>query len=211
MKHYGTNFLLAANQPNALESVNIDKLLVDRSRLSFYEHYLNNVSFDTFNSQTSEPNQFIEAAQGLLKSKNNKNSYTMVVFDIDQFRNVNEFYGYPAGNELLYYIGVKLASKLEASNLFCRLCDDNYAVFLENYREIDIALLVIHLTEEISNYYPELQLKLSFGICRAEQSDVNITSLCSRAYYAKSTIKGKLQLLANYDEVIINQNLYNIN
>lgn len=203
MSYLGTNYKLKSISPNILVSIeNFYKIIVERSNPTFYDS-LNQLSFNDSEIPISDMNNFIESAEKLLKNNKNGKTYTMIVFDIDNFREINSLYGYSTGNDILNHIAKILSSYIREPNLYCRVYDDNYALFLENYREIDIALLVIYLTEEISNYYIDLKTKLSFGICKTEPEDRNILSICSKAYFAKSTIKGKEhQLLANYDEVV---------
>lgn len=177
------------------------QIIVERSNLDFYDFHLNQLSTDASYHVLSDMYHFAKSVENLL-SNNTHASYTMVVFDIDGFGKINDLYGHRMGDELLCHINKTLKSLIQNPNLYCRVYDDNFALFLENYKKIDIALLVIQLTEEISNYNPQLAAKLSFGICNAGKEGLDIPSLCSRAYYAKSTIKGiDYQLLANYDEL----------
>lgn len=161
------------------------------------------ISFQHSNSSISDLNLFTTSAENMLNQKESNSSHIMIVFGIDNFNDINACYGNDSGNELLKYVHLTLKSYIPAPNLFCQLQSDSFAIFLEDYKNIDLALLAIQLTEEISNYNPKYMAKLSFGICKALPSDTNISPLCSRALYAKRTLKMKApQLLADYNELI---------
>ena len=198
MKQLGTKKNFSAITPNALASIkNYYNIIIERSNLAFFDFNLG------MNPHISDMQRFSIAAEQLLKQNLFHHAYTMVVFDIDCFRKVNEIIGYSRGDDLLQYIEHTLQTYISVPDLYCRVHDDNFALFLADYKEIDIALLVIQLTEEISKFASPVDINLSFGICKAEFAELDIPSLCSRAIYAKSTIKGKeQQLLADYDEVI---------
>ena len=150
----------------------------------------------------SDRNQFEEAAKCIMQHNTGNNSYTLAVFDIDKFSEINEMFGFSVGDELIQHICSTLQANITWPHLCCRLYDDNFALFLENYKSVDIALLVICLAEEIAKYNSDLKNKLSFGICQAKEADFDIEALYKRAIYAKSTIKGEThQLLASYTEV----------
>lgn len=204
MKQLGTKKNIAAMTPNVLASIkNYYNIIIERSNLAFFDFNLESSPADAPNTKISDMQRFSVTAERLLKQNFFHHAYTMVVFDIDCFKKMNECLGYSHGDELLRYIEKTLQTYISAPNLFCRVHDDNFALFLEDYKEIDIALLVIQLTEEISKFASHVDINLSFGICKAEFAELDIPSLCSRAFYAKSTIKGKeQQLLADYDEVI---------
>ncbi len=145
---------------------------------------------------------FTEYAEKLLKNKRSNNSYAVLAFHIDKFHEIKRIYGNSLADELITHIDSTIKNHINESSLHCNR-EDNFAILLENYKSIDIAMLVIQLSEEISCFYPALNIKLAFGICIAAQPNQDITSLYKRALYAMSTIKGDGQLLlANYTDLI---------
>lgn len=206
MKYHGTSYKIKSISPNILVSIeSFYNIIVERTNPNFYRN-LNPLSFNESDVPIANMKLFVESAERRLKNNSDNKAYTMIVFDIDSFSEINALYGRTTGNELLEHIAKILSSYVREPNLFCRVHDDNFALFLENYNKIDTALLVINLAEEISNY--DMEAKLSFGICKVAPEDKDILSLCSKAFYAKSTIKGnEHQLLANYDEVITSKSI----
>ena len=203
MKYYNDNHSNKSITTKALISIkNYYNIIVDRSNLAFYDYNPNNTLPEVSTIELNDMYCFTLSAGSLLKNSVACNVYDMIVFDIDNFSDINKTYGYNVGDELLEYIEQTLHSILPTTSLFCRMHDDNYALLLENCSEIDIALLVIQLTEEINRFRTSFQVQLSFGITKVDSSENNIPSICTRAFYAKSTIKGQKNLLANFDEIV---------
>lgn len=205
MKQYGTNYQMDVTNQDMLISIKDPNHIINElSNLTFYNN-LNKLSLSNFNTYFADIKQFISSAEGFLNSRHGNNSYTIIVFDINKFSDINKVHGSSVGDSLLKHIDLILKSHIHDPYLYCRIDEENFAVFLENYKDIDIALLAIYLSEEISIINKEIKPKLSFGICKAKTPDLNITSLYNRAFYAKSTItKNDRKLLANYNEIVFN-------
>jgi diguanylate cyclase (GGDEF)-like protein len=188
-----------------------DQLSKEVSQDVLTSHMNDKISIRGYSEYTSLNNSCISisdifhfeaSAKKMLNNKSDFISHIMIVFGIDNFKEINESYGYAVGNELLSYVQIILNSNIEKPHLYCQLYSDSFAIFLENYKDIDLALLTIQLTEEISSYHIDIKPKLSFGICKATTSDLNIPSLCGRALYARRTIKTDAgQLMADYHEI----------
>ena len=152
--------------------------------------------------------RFESLARNLLTEDRGLCYYNMIVFDVDQFSEINRRYGYLVGNNFLAYIESVLKANVQEPDLYCRLYDDHFALFLKDCKDIDLALYVIQLSEEVSKFSPEINNKLSFGICRTDSLNLDILSLCNCAIYAKNTIKGQAcQFLANYNELSLKKHL----
>jgi GGDEF domain-containing protein len=148
-------------------------------------------------------NQFVASAERLLQDNSNPYSHTMIVFGINNFSDIITNYGFAAGEELAGYVKSVLKSYLQEPNLFCHYQAGSFAMFLEDYKDIDLALLVIQITEEITRYHKDYNLKLSFGVCKASPSASTFYCLYRRAMYAKSSVNtDAFQLLADYSEVV---------
>lgn len=142
----------------------------------------------------------IEAEETL--SNNGDKSYAVVVFDIDKFRIINDLYGPKEGDGVLKYIGYILKTRINQSNLYCRMYADNFAILMQYENDSDFSDIADLLSEEISRYPLNLGAMLSFGVCKAD-GETDIIILCDRASLAKKTIKGNvLKLIAYYDETL---------
>lgn len=105
---------------------------------------------------------------------------------------------------LMDYLNVLIKDYINAPYISCQVNENTFTILLENYKEIDISVLVIYLTEMISAYHPELRSKLTFGFCKADSSECDVLSLYQKAFYAMNTIKEQdQQLLADYHEIMV--------
>ena len=139
-------------------------------------------------------------AQEILTNNLDK-TYAIIVFDIDKFRIINDLYGSIEGDKVLKHIGDVLKDNICETNLYCRMYADNFAILMEYKNDTDFALLAITLSEEITKYPIGLELILSLGVCKVDDHEIAVTTLCDRASLAKKTVKGNVvQLLAFYDD-----------
>lgn len=150
----------------------------------------------------SDIKHFLDAANELLNNQNNPETHTMVVFSINHLKEINTRYGFDTGCELISYVHNILKAYINKPQLFSDFNTNHFAIFLNNYKKIDLALLVIQLTEEISNYNKDINITLSFGICQAGPLDDNINRIYKRALLAKNCIKSEtFRFLADYNEI----------
>ncbi|MHB8132352.1 MAG: GGDEF domain-containing protein [Mobilitalea sp.] len=185
-----------------------DLILHKWSNFTFYDTNLNKTIIHVPNTNFSGMYHFTVTAERLMKNNLQNNSYTMIVFDINLLSDIKDAYDHAIFNALIHHVLTTLQTNILKPNLFCRINDDNFAIFVENYKAIDIALFVINLKEEISSYNPELTIKLTFGICPVDNPKIDIPSLCKLAFYAKSTLIGQsVRFLANYDELVFQKKM----
>lgn len=166
--------------------------------LFFYDNYPDSAAIipDVFHSTLYH---FVTCAENLLKN-NSPKAHTMLVFDCEEEDGSKDTSLF---NKLTTYLDGFLQKHIQEPNLFCRLCDDTFVLLLEDCKEIDVAVLVIYLMEEVSGFDPEKKMKLTFGACKADPAEYNIHALYQKAVFAKNSIKGKtLQLLADYQEIM---------
>lgn len=140
----------------------------------------------------------------LLEDNNLK--YTIIVFDIDKFRILNDLYGLEEGDRILKHIGQVLERHIHKPNLFCRMYADSFAVLYEYKTDKDIEDMIGLIANEIYKYSVKaikLDGMLSFGICKVEDYRTPVITLCDYASLAKKSIKGNvIHLLAYYDEAL---------
>ena len=59
---------------------------------------------------------------------------TLMMFDIDHFKTVNDVYGHAAGGQLLRGLAARIKNLIRSSDIFCRLSGDEFVVVMPDTR-----------------------------------------------------------------------------
>ncbi len=101
-------------------------------------------------------------AQELINTR--ETQYAYVTFDVDNFKYINEMFGYEYGNQVLIHIAKSMQGFVKPDELYARVSSDNFAMLLENSGTRQ------ELTERI------MELFRTITECR-ELEKVNVSSL----------------------------------
>lgn len=123
-------------------------------------------------------------------------TFTVLMLDLDRFKNVNDTLGHPAGDQLLVEVARRLASSLRDTDVLARLGGDEFAIIQENEKvqsagAIALALRIIRLIEQpfdLSGH--RVNVGTSIGIAFAPEHGADAETLLQKAdlalYAAKS-------------------------
>jgi len=128
---------------------------------------------------TGLPNRrFIESCyiKHLQELKNTQEPLTLVMIDIDHFKNVNDTYGHDIGDEVLCFIAQHLKDNLRKNDVAVRVGGEEFLLFLpqtslkNSIRVADkIRLLIQRNTFKHKNI--SINVTASFGLSRYEQTN----------------------------------------
>ena len=123
-------------------------------------------------------------------------TFTVLMLDLDKFKNVNDTLGHPAGDQLLVEVAKRLSSSLRDTDILARLGGDEFAIIQENETNQDegaigLALRIIALIEQPFDLNgSEARIGTSIGIAFAPRHGTDSETLLQRAdlalYAAKS-------------------------
>ncbi len=207
MKHLDTETQLTFNITNDLTSnETISPILEPWSNLTSYNHPPVKTLLPVPKTHAPGMHHFTVSAQKLLYNGNRQHTYTMIIFDVTMLGETSEACSLYAFRYLITYVDTVLKKYIAKPDLFCQMNHNTFAILVENYKSVDIALLAISLMEEASQFDPDLKVKLTFGTCLSNQPDTDITALYRQAFYAKNTIKDQNHhILADYNEIESNK------
>jgi len=119
----------------------------------------------------------------------------LVIFDIDDFKAVNDRIGHLAGDAVLAEAAQRVRSVVRGADIACRVGGDEFAVILPEAAQPDAEALYRRLEVELQNWRTgDTPLRLSAGIAEI-QADDDAISLFERAdaalYRAKEGGKGQ--------------------
>lgn len=90
-------------------------------------------------TQISNRAYFIESAKQVLK--NPANSVTLILFDMDHFKSINDTFGHSTGDWVLRTVCDVVKSQLRPTDLFGRLGGEEFAICLTNLSEAGVSAL----------------------------------------------------------------------
>jgi diguanylate cyclase (GGDEF)-like protein len=129
----------------------------------------------------------------------------LILIDLNNFKEINDTFGHPAGDELLREIGRRLTARADERDLLVRLGGDEFAVLsrlaaADDGREIATAILD-RIAEPFAIDGARLLVSASAGV--AERDDgARIADLLRRADVAMYAAKGTHTRVAVYDPVL---------
>lgn len=123
-------------------------------------------------------------------------TFTVLMLDLDRFKNVNDTLGHMAGDQLLVEVTQRLRSSLRETDVLARLGGDEFAIIQENQKEqsegaIALALRIIGLIEQPFDLGGHrISVGTSVGISFAPEHGSDAETLLQKAdvalYAAKS-------------------------
>ena len=123
-------------------------------------------------------------------------NFTVLMLDLDRFKNVNDTLGHPAGDQLLVEVAQRLRSSLRDTDVVARLGGDEFAIIQENEKNqsegaIALARKIIALIEQPFDLNGHsVSVGTSIGIAFAPEHGGDAETLLQKAdlalYAAKS-------------------------
>lgn len=132
-------------------------------------------------------NKFILEVEDIL-SKNNDKQYFILKFDIDNFKYINNYYGFEFGDKILYSIQNELSKLLDSDEVIARISSDQFVALLNNVstnRLQSINDILLNINEDESIY-------CSAGIYIVKDKKESINLMVDKARTASQLIKGSL-------------------
>ena len=122
--------------------------------------------------------------------------FTVLMLDLDKFKDVNDTHGHPAGDQVLVEVARRLTSSLRNTDVLARLGGDEFAIIQENEKNqsegaISLALKIIEAMEEPFDLNGhQAGIGVSIGIAFAPEHGADDEALLKAAdlalYAAKS-------------------------
>lgn len=120
-----------------------------------------------------------ELTQALSNLKTQPGLVVVLFFDLDDFKKVNDSYGYHIGDSLLAEAAARFKSVARKGDIACRLSGDEFALLLSHVDEMDQAL---HIAEKLLDRFRlpinvetlRFYVSTSIGIAYADSPDSNV-------------------------------------
>ncbi|WP_196592998.1 GGDEF domain-containing protein [Pectinatus sottacetonis] len=136
--------------------------------------------------------------------------YTLVLFDIDHFKTINDLLGHPTGDKALCLIADVLSAKCSCDMIAARIGGDEFAIFVPHIDARDklkciLVEIIDNIREEGWNNHISLNLSISIGVSSlySYSKDVSFKKLYKEAdialYKAKNSGRSRY-VFYEYDE-----------
>jgi diguanylate cyclase (GGDEF)-like protein/PAS domain S-box-containing protein len=138
--------------------------------------------------------------------KGQNNSFSLILFDIDNFKDVNDTYGHLMGDYMIRHISNIIRNSVRSSDTCCRYGGDEFAVLVYDTDLDDAIEIAEKIRKNIENSranYMGIQVKVtaSIGVSTFDESydfiDM-IDKADKRLYISKSRGKNKVSCLSAY-------------
>ncbi len=130
----------------------------------------------------------------LRRARRSQQFVSLIKFDLDRFKEVNDRYGHLCGDAILSVIGKRMREVLRGSDLKCRYGGDQFLVLLPETPQVGARRVAETLRREIAERPvpwagEALTITASFGLAQALQGEVNVQALIGRAEHALYSAK----------------------
>jgi len=106
----------------------------------------------------------------MLTAKRRHSSLSLLYFDIDKFKSINDTLGHQKGDEVLKYIGTTLIKVLRETDLACRYGGDEFCVVLPDCDLVNAKVVAQKVIDDFSQQYNS-EFTLSVGIAQTGPED----------------------------------------
>lgn len=131
---------------------------------------------------------------------------SLVMFDVDFLKKINDTYGHQAGDDLLKKAAEVVRNELRASDTLARYGGDEFVILLSNSNEQEAFLVFERIYREIQSTYvhvgdKKLGISISAGIASLHPDMENADQLVKQAdqalYYAKNSGRNRMVVFSD--------------
>jgi diguanylate cyclase (GGDEF)-like protein len=149
---------------------------------------------------------FVRGEQEYRLARKYNHDLTLILMDIDYFKKINDSYGHPAGDTLLFEIAQLVRNNIRKEDIFARYGGEEFAVLLRRSDTESSRLVAEHLMEKIRNhtFYVDnknVTMTVSIGVSQLTPEHSSIETMISNAdkalYQAKERGRDRMVF---YDE-----------
>ena len=113
----------------------------------------------------------------IIKAKKQNRDLSLIILDIDYFKNINDTYGHDVGDIILKEISELVKDNLEKDNIFSRIGGEEFAVITPNMNKNEACILAEKIRRVVDEYdfsYPEKRITISLGVSEYTEKDDSI-------------------------------------
>ena len=130
------------------------------------------------------------------RARRHHSALSLALFDIDNFKHLNDHYGHPVGDRILQELGQLISKNVRESDVAARYGGEEFALILPETREKEASDLLERLRQLVSETVfclPDnpITLTVSIGVSELNSRHNNVFELVERADQALYQAKGQ--------------------
>jgi diguanylate cyclase (GGDEF)-like protein len=147
----------------------------------------------------------------LSQSIRHNNSLSLIMLDIDFFKEINDKYGHPVGDKVIQFVATKTQSLLRKEDVLARVGGEEYLILLPNTGTKEAQLIAeklrsfIDLQSVTGDWNGVIYPKISLGVSSYTKGDLDFNEVYVRSdkalYQAKMTGRNKTCIYEERKEV----------
>lgn len=175
-------------------------IAVENSNL--YERVQKMASLDTVTNLYNRAHFINLAEKEFKKFKRKQLGFSLIMFDLDHFKKINDRYGHDVGDITLRHVAYICKERLRESDLFSRYGGDEFMILLAQTELEGARVLAENLLKIINNSAISLEndqtfsLTASFGITSVQEKDLSLKDTLKRVdlalYQAKNSGRNRV-------------------
>lgn len=121
--------------------------------------------------------------------------FAIIIFDIDNFKTVNDSYGHLAGDQVLRAVSRVCEEEARATDMFARFGGDEFVYLIPNSAAIDVQEFMKRVRSRLSGHaikigQDQVRITVSMGACRFDDEYPDFEAILSQADQALYAAKG---------------------
>ncbi|QIR13660.1 sensor domain-containing diguanylate cyclase [Shewanella aestuarii] len=154
------------------------------------------ISLDSLTNLSNRRGFEMLATQTIANSDRLGLNTSLMVFDLDYFKDINDQYGHSEGDKALQAFAALLLDGFRESDVIARFAGDEFIVLLSHESELDAAPVVARFTDLVNRYNQQsdadYDIAFSTGVATREaNSDLSLNEFFARADKAMFLVKAE--------------------
>ena len=135
----------------------------------------------------------------LSRARRSRRPFTVVYFDLDHFKRLNDTAGHAAGDAVLRDVGTRMKTLLRHVDVIGRMGGDEFAALLPETPATDARIIVERLRGELSQVTQQTGVGFSFGVVTFDTAPLDVDTALQRADKVMYTVKAEGRGAVRYE------------
>ena len=119
---------------------------------------------DTLTGANNSRKFYSELGDEIIRSRRYQHIFSLAYMDIDNFKNINDTFGHPIGDELLIQVAKCLLQSLRATDVVARLGGDEFVCLLPETEQVEAKSALLKAEKALKDTMEKYNWDVSFSI-----------------------------------------------